>query len=48
MEFLVEFEIDVPPGETATVLGLYVADGDAQLADLALQPHPNEPAIARS
>jgi muconolactone D-isomerase len=100
MEFLVEFEIDVPqgtpqsevearesaeaaaaarlvdeghlvrvwkravaPGETATVLGLYRADSEAQLTDLlgalplydwmqisitALEPHPNDPAVARS
>jgi muconolactone D-isomerase len=100
MEFLVEFEIDVPegtpasevearesaeaaaaarlvdeghlvrvwkravaPGETTTVLGLYRADSEAQLADLlgalplydwmqisvtALEPHPNDPAAARS
>ena len=99
MEFLVEFEINVPegtpesevearesdeaaaaarlvdeghlvrvwkrsvaPGET-TVLGLYRADSEAQLADLlgalplydwmqisvtALEPHPNDPAAARS
>jgi muconolactone D-isomerase len=53
----------VAPGETNTVLGLYRADSEAQLADLlgalplydwmqmsvtALEPHPNDPAVARS